>query len=375
MIHVRIIKTSKRELKAFLQLPFDIYRQDSNWVPPQRHDLTQTLLGKENEFFARGVQRMFLAYNNETPVARVLAGVDENASSRLAQRVGYISLFESYDNYEYAQAVLDASMRFLKEQRVRRVLGPFPPRFDLLNRGLLIEGFDAPPVMENAYNTPALPQMLEQYGFTKWRDYLAYDIPVDNIPIHRILPMAVRIRERFSFRTEQVDFSKNNLIRIAQDMSGVICEAAPDEPGEYLPTPEDLLMLFKRIRPWLRNETSVMAYAGNKPIGVVIGLLDSSPSLQGTDGRRTPWNLLRRKWKIHGTKTMRCPIQYVIPEYQNKAVNAVMLAQAVEGAKKLGICRVEGSLVDETHIVSINNTQTAGGKLYRKYRVYQINLS
>lgn len=374
MIHVEIIKPTKRELKPFIQLPFDIYRNDKNWVAPGRQDLRKTLIGKENEFFSRGIQRLFLAYDDETPVARVLAGIDLRLATRLGDSAGYISLFETFENFEYGQAVLDAAMRFLREHGATQVFGPIAPRYDLLNRGILVDGFDGPPVLQNAYNTPSLPQILEKYGFQKWRDYLAYDIPTDKIPVERILPMANRIRERFGFRVEHVDFTRSNLIRVAQDMSAVICEATPDEPGSYLPTPEDLLQLFKRVRPWVRKQSAVMAYAGNQPIGMVVGFLDSSPAMIGTDGRRTPWNWLKRVLKTSGTKTARCPMQYVVPEYQNKAVNTVLLAEAVNGAKSIGIQRIEGSLVDETHIVSINNTQSAGGKLYRRYRVYQMEL-
>ena len=157
-------------------------------------------------------------------------------------------------------------------------------------------------------------------------------------------------------------------------MSSVIGEATPDEAGIYIPTTEDLLQLFKRIRPWLRNQSAVLAYAGNEPIGAVVGFVDSTPSVIGTDGRRNPWNFVRKLIKAAGTKTVRCPIMYVVPEYQNKAVNTVMLAEAVKGAKTLGITRIEGSLVDETHISSVNNTQAAGGRLYRRYRVYQFTL-
>jgi GNAT superfamily N-acetyltransferase len=374
MIHVEIIKPTKRELKPFIQLPFDIYKNDKNWVAPGRHDLRKTLIGKENEFFSRGIQRLFLAYDDETPVARVLAGIDLRLATRLGDSAGYISLFETFENFEYGQAVLDAAMRFLREHGATQVFGPIAPRYDLLNRGILVDGFDGPPVLQNAYNTPALPKILEKYGFQKWRDYLAYDIPTDKIPVDRILPMANRIRERFGFRVEHVDFTRSNLIRVAQDMSAVICEATPDEPGSYLPTPEDLLQLFRRVKPWVRKQSAVMAYAGNQPIGMVVGFLDSSPAMIGTDGRRTPWNWLKRVLRTSGTKTARCPMQYVVPEYQNKAVNTVLLAEAVNGAKSIGIQRIEGSLVDETHIVSINNTQSAGGKLYRRYRVYQMAL-
>ncbi len=374
MIHVEILKPTPGALKPFIQLPFDIYKKDPNWAPPQRRDLALALMGVNNDFFSRGIQRIFLAFDDETPVARVLAGIDLRLSSRLGEQSGYISLFESYENYEYAQAVLDPAMRFLREHGAKQVFGPVAPRYDLLNRGMLVEGFDGPPVLQNAYNSPALPQMLEKFGFLKWRDYYAYDIPTDRIPVDRILPMAERIRRRFGFRVEHVDFSRGNLIRAAQDMSAVICEATPDEPGVYMPSPEDLLELFKRVKPWLRNQASVMAYAGQRPIGCVVGFLDSTPSVLGTDGRRTPWNWLLRVIRTPGIKSARCPIQYVIPEYQNMAVNTVLLAEAVDGAKRMGIRNVEGSLVDETHIVSINNTQFAGGRLYRRYRVFRMDL-
>jgi GNAT superfamily N-acetyltransferase len=374
MIHLEIIKPERRALRPFIQLPFDIYKKDPNWVPPNRRDLRRSLMGIDNDFFSRGIQRFFLAYDDETPVARVLAGIDLRLSDRLGEQGGYISLFDSYENYEYAQTALDAAMRFLREHGVKRVFGPLAPRYDLLNRGVLVDGFEGPPVLQNAYNSKAVPQMLEKYGFSKWRDYFAYDIATDKIPVGRILPMADRIRERFGFRVEHIEFRKTNLIRVAQDMSSVICEASPEEPGVYLPTPEDLLHLFKRIRPWLRNEAAVMAYAGQRPIGCVVGFLDSSPALLHTDGRRTPWNWLRRILKTPGIRGARCPIQYVVPDFQNMAVNTVLMAEAVNGAKKLGITHVEGSLVDETNILSINNTKSAGGQLYRKYRVYQMEL-
>lgn len=374
MIHVEIIKSQKAALRPFIQLPFDIYRHDPNWVAPRRHDLTRCLMGINNDFFARGIQRLFLAYDDEKPVARVLAGIDLRQTARLGDGAGYISLFESYDNYDYAVAVLDAAARFLREHGAKEVFGPVAPRYDLLNRGMLVEGFDGPPVLENAYNSPALPDMLEKYGFTKWRDYYAYLIRIDQIPLDKIFPMSNRIRQRFGFRVEQVDFARGNLIRVAQDLSTIICEATPEEPGSYLPAPEDLLELFKRIKPWLKSETALIAYAGQRPIGCVIGFLDSAPALIHTSGRRTPNNWLRRVVRTPHIRSSRCPIQYVVPEYQNKAVNAVLMAEAVKGAKSLGVDTVEGSLVDETHILSINNTQTAGGKLYRSYRVYRMGL-
>lgn len=375
MIHVDIIKPNVKGLRPFIQLPFDIYRDDPNWVPPLRHDLLRSLIGQDNELFAQGIQRFFLAYENERPVARVLAGIALRQHGPAGDPLGYISLFDSYENEDYVRAVLDAAMGFLRDHGVREVLGPLPPRFDLLSAGMLVQGFDGPPVLESPYNQPYLPQMLAQYGFVKARDYLAYDIPIDEIPVERIIAMGDRIRKRFGFLIEHVDFARGNLARVAQDISTVICEATPEETGAMLPTPDDLLHLFRRIRPYLRREMAVVAYAGSRPIGCVIGFLDSSPALRGTDGRRTPWNWLKRLIRTGRTTTSRCPMQFVVPDYQNMAVNALMLAEAVQGAKQLGIRRVEGSPVDETHQVSVNNTRMAGGRHYRTYRLYKMPLT
>ncbi|MDD4081449.1 MAG: hypothetical protein PHP02_08600 [Eubacteriales bacterium] len=375
MIHVDILKPNVKSLKPFVQLPFDIYMDDEYWVPPVRRDLLCTLTGQENDLFAQGIQRFFLAYDNEKPVARVLAGIALRQHGPSGDPLGYISLFETYDDYEYARAVLDAAMGFLRDHGAKEVLGPLSPRYDMLSAGVLVDGFDGPPVLESPYNQPWLPQMLERYGFAKHRDYLAYDIPIAEIPVDRIIAMGDRIRKRFGVVIEHVDFARGNLARVAQDISTIICEAMPEETGTMLPTPEDLLQLFKRIRPYLRRETAVVAYAGSRPIGCVIGFLDSTPSLMGTDGRRTPWNWLKRVITLGRTTSSRCPMQFVVPDYQNMAVNALMLAETVKGAMSLGIRRVEGSPVDETHQVSVNNTRMAGGQHYRTYRVYRIRLA
>ncbi len=70
--------------------------------------------------------------------------------------------------------------------------------------------------MENPYNQPYLPRMLEHYGFKKGRDYLAYDIPIEDVPVERIMAMGDRIRKRFGFQIEHVDFAKSNLARVAR---------------------------------------------------------------------------------------------------------------------------------------------------------------
>lgn len=374
MIRVEILKPTPQMIQPFIRLADAIYKEDHHWVAPSRRDLIRLLTGKDNELFQQGIQRFFLAYDNEKPVARVLAGVDVHRNAQTGQNEGYFSLFESYNNIDYARAVLDAAKAFLKAHGVSRLLGPQAPEYTLLTRGLLVEGFDGPPVLFNPYNPPYYEELLTAYGFEKERDYFAYLMEVDNMETERFEPLNARVQQRFGFKARNIDLNRESIGRVAQDIATVIAQATPEEPGIYLPTTQDIVKLLRRMRPFYRMNLAVIAYAGTRPIGVLLGLLDYNRMLSRRRGRSDPFSQLWGLLAAPRIDTARCPMQYVVPEYQNKAVSAVLYYRAVEGARKLGIKRIEGSTVDEHNKATINSAILAGGKQYRTYRSYQLAL-
>ncbi len=374
MIRVEIVKPTPSAIQPFIRLAHDIYKDDPNWVAPPRRELTHTLTGKDNELFLQGIQRFFLCYDDDRPVARVMAGIDMRRNAQTEEAQGYFSLFETYDDPTYARAVLDAAVAFLREHGVSSVIGPLAPEYTDLTRGLLVQGFDGPPVLFNPYNPPYYQKLLEDYGFTKERDYLAYLVEVNDSTMERFAPLADRVQQRFGFKVRNIDLDKENIARVSRDIATVIAEATPEEPGQYLPSSEDIMAMLKRVRPIFRKNLAVIAYAGSRPIGILIGLLDFNRVLRQRRGGGNPWKELLGLLATARIDTARCPMQYVVPEYQNKAVNAALFYRAMQGARTLRVKRIEGSTVDETHIASVNNTIMAGGKLYRVYRVLRKTL-
>ena len=375
MIHVEIVKPTPAAIGPFIRLPDAIYHGDDNYVASPRREMARVLTGKENELFAQGIQRFFLAYDDDKPVARVMAGIDLRRNAQTGLNEGYFGLFESYNNIDYAHAVLDAASAFLREHGITAIYGPVAPYYTDLTRGLLAEGFDGQPVLFNPYNPSYYLELLEEYGFKKDRDYLAYLMEHEDMQsVERFAPLYERVQKRFGFRVRNIDLNKQSMPHIAQDIAAVIAEASPEEAGQYLPTGDDMLMLLKRIKRVFRPELAVMAYAGTRPIGVMIGIPDYNRVLKARRGRTDPVSRLIGELQRSRIDTARCPMQYVVPDYQNMAVNAAMLYQAWQGAKRLRIRRIEGSTVDETHTASINNSLIAGGKLYRRYRNYKKTL-
>lgn len=370
MIRVEILEQTRAALKPFVMLPFTLYRQEPNWVPPLIGDQLNTLCEKREE-----PRRFFLVYDEDRPVARVMAGVDRRLNERLNRRYGYISLFECAQRPDYARTVLDAACAYLKETGMEAVVGPSSFTFDDFCKGLLVRGFDGPPVLFNPYNPPYYSEYFEKCGFRKHRDHFAYFMRMDEFDLRRVEDIVPRAQKRFGFRVEHVDFSKGGEERLLRDVARVIQEAFPPEWELNVPTYTDIAKEYKFIRRYYRPEMTVMAYAGSRPIGLVVAFPDYNQVLKRVKGRVFPMGWLKyllSKGRIDGA---RCNMQFVVPEYQRMGVNTAMFYEAYLGARQLGIRWVEGSTVDETNAVSIANTEKAGTHLYRVYRQYEKTLA
>ena len=370
MIRVEILEQNRAALKPFVMLPFQLYKEDPNWVPPLIREQLRDLCDQQE-----GPRRFFLVYDGETPVARVMAGIDERLNERLNRKSGFLSLFECAQRPDYARTILDAACGYLREQGMDSVIGPSPIGIDDFCKGLLVQGFDGPPVLFNPYNPPYYADYFEKCGFKKHRDHLAYFMRMDEFDQGVMEEIVPRAKKRFGFRVEHVLWTKENEERQLQNIGRVIREAFPPEWEWNVPTYGDLRREARRMRRYYRPELTVMAYAENRPIGLVLSFPDYNQVLKKMKGRMFPigwlWYVFGRN-KIHGC---RCSLQFVVPEYQHKGVNTAMFYEAYLGAKALGIQWVEGSTVDETSVSSIANTEKMASHLYRVYRQYEKSLT
>ena len=370
MIRVEILEPSRAGLRPFVKLPFMLYRDDPNWVPPLMGEQLKQLCQQ-----AEGPRRFFLVYDGEKPVARVMAGIDERLNERLNRKRGYLCLFECAQRPDYARTVLDAACAYLKEEGMEEVIGPAGPGPDDFSRGLLIQGYDGAPVLFNPYNPPYYAEYFEKCGFAKHRDFFAYFMRMDEFDQQNLEEIVPRAKQRFGFRVEHVALTKENRERVLQNAARVIREAFPAEWEVNVPTYGDVARVTHRLRRFFRPELALMAYAGNRPIGLVVGFPDYNQVFKRMKGRVLPIGWLKYllgKGKIHGA---RCCMQFVVPEYQHKGVNTVMFYEAFLGAKAMGLQWVEGSTVDETSVSSIANTEKMASHLYRIYRQYEKSLT
>ncbi|MBQ9263312.1 MAG: hypothetical protein IJ189_03770 [Clostridia bacterium] len=368
MIRVEILEQNPASLKPFVMLPFALYKDDTNWVPPLIGKQLKALCEKQND-----PRRFFLVYDGNRPVARVMAGINERLNERLGRKWGYISLFECQQRPDYARAALDAACAYLKEEGMDTVVGPASTGVSDFSRGLLCQGYDGTPALFNPYNPPYYNEYFEKCGFTKHRDFLAYFMRMNEFD-PAIEETVHRAKQRFGFRVEHVILTPENEERAIQNMARIIREAFPPEWEMNMPTFGEVVAAVKELKRYYKPEMTVMAFAGNRPIGLVAAFPDYNQVLKRMKGHVLPVGWLKYwlgKGSIQGA---RCSMQFVVPEYQFRGVNLAMFYEAYMGAKQLGIQWVEGSVVDETSVSSIANTEKMASHLYRVYREYERKL-
>ncbi|MBQ2038294.1 MAG: N-acetyltransferase, partial [Thermoguttaceae bacterium] len=172
---MRIIRvTSAYDRKRFIKLPQKIYKNDPNWIAPLEILIREKLNRKKNPFFMHGWAQEFLAVEGEDVLGRILVSDDSRFNAEHNTNVGMFGFFESVNDQNVANALLDEGARVLKEERGRDFLfGPveFSTNYEY---ALLVDGFDSPPKAMMTYNPSYYKTLFETWGLVKNRDLFSW---------------------------------------------------------------------------------------------------------------------------------------------------------------------------------------------------------
>ena len=151
-IEIKTVST-KKELMKFIKMPWQIYKDDPNWVPPLIMDRKKLLDKKHNPFFNHAEMEMFLAYKDGELCGRIAGITNENHNKFQEDNMGFFGFFEAENDPEVAKTLLDAAKDWVREKGKDGMFGPMNPSTND-ETGLLVDGFDTPPFVMMTYNPP-----------------------------------------------------------------------------------------------------------------------------------------------------------------------------------------------------------------------------
>jgi hypothetical protein len=171
---IEVISVStRRDRKRFFDFPWQLYRNDPNWVPPLRLNQLELLNYRKHPFYLTAEIQTFYAWRDGQVVGRIAAIVDHAHNKYYDERRGMFGFFESLNDYRVAQALFDSAGAWLRERGQTAIRGPANPSQNY-EWGLLIDGFEQPPTFMMAYNPPYYSELIEQYGFGKAQDMYSF---------------------------------------------------------------------------------------------------------------------------------------------------------------------------------------------------------
>ena len=359
---------NQRELRQFIHLPYTLYQQEKHWVPPIRSEERKTYSARHNPMFQYCDVTHFLLRNGEAIVGRISAFVHHRAVAHWKDKVGLFGAFECIDCAEASSMLLNSAADWLKSRGMRVMRGPWS--FASQEFGLLVEGFDHPPMVMAPYHFDYYGGQMESAGLGKVKDLLVYELNADDFKLSdRVAQFADRVKKR-----HQVTLRPLNMRRLKDDVR-VLMEMGNQSTHDnwgYVPVSEDEAEdLAKGLKPIVDPDLILIAEIEGRPVGYMLVLPDINLLLRGGSGRLTPrqlWKLGFQRRSIHEYRIWGLG---VIPEYHRRGLDTLFYKHLHDQLVAKGAQRIEANYILEDNMAMNNPVIKMGFKVCKRYRVYE----
>ncbi len=363
-------------LNRFIRLPDRLFRHDPNYVPPLHGERRAALTPKGNPFFRHAEAAFWIARRNGRDVGRISAQEDQLAQGRPGdppgRRAGNFGMLAAIDDAHVFARLLATAEAWLAARGLHRVLGPFNLSINE-ETGLLVDGFDTPPMLLMPHDPPYVDARLAALGYAKERDVYAYlcdtsaALPAAAAAlVARGLPAGVVLRPL-------------RLKALAEDVAalvGIYNQAWAGHWGFVPITEDELAHMAVALRPLLHERLVWFAEVDGVPAAFGLCLPNLNEAIRDLNGLLLPFGWAKLLWrlKISGLTTARVPLMGVHPRYADGMLGRLLPLHVVETLRRealaLGIRAVEMSWILEDNHPMRHLAEAVGGRAYKTYRVY-----
>lgn len=366
--------TDGKSKRRFVTAPDVVYADDPTYVAPLVFERMDHLNEKKNPFL-RGIEMAFwIARRDGQPVGRISAQVNARHLERYQDQTGQFGFFECKDDPEAASLLLRTAEDWLRKKGMKRVQGPFNPSIND-ECGVLIDGFDTPPMMMMGHARTWYPRLVEGSGYTKAQDLLAYRFDVQApwpAAAERIMQRAVRME---ALRIRPLDMKRyDEEIRLVCD---IFNDAWRDNWGFIPFGEEEAAYLAKTMKPLIDGRHFAIGELDGQAAAMVVTIPNLNEAARDLGGRILPlgWTKLLWRLKVSGVKSYRMPLMGVRKVHQGTARGAALALGIIKAVKDYhkgrGVEWAELSWVLESNRAMNDMIGLVGGVPYKTYRIYE----
>ena len=372
-VSIRPVAT-RQDRKAFVDLAWDVYRDDAAWVPPLKDEVHGLITPGKNPWFEHARAQLWLAERGGRVVGRISAQVDELVLEHMGAGIGQWGMFEALDG-EAAAALIATAEDWLRGQGMTRALGPIS--LSIWDEpGLEIEGFDEAPTAMMGHHRPEYRGWIEAAGYSKAKDLVTYALNIEHWEdpkIDRLIAMGERNQR---IRIRPVDKSKFD--REARLILNLLNDAWSDNWG-YVPLTEaEIAYAGKKLKPIIFNELVRVAEVDGEPVAFMLTIPDINELTRDLNGELFPFNWIKLLWRLRKPRTrrLRVPLMGVAKKLHHTRLASQLAFMMIEFTRrdavtKFGATHGEFGWILEDNKGMLSIAQLPSAEINHRYRIFE----
>jgi hypothetical protein len=371
----------KKLVRAFMDLPFQIYKDTHQWVPSLQMDERSRFDIKKYPFYKHSEAAFFLAWSGDKVIGRLAVLNNRLYNDYNQEKTAFFYLFECENDPDAASSLFEAAISWVRSQGLNKIVGP--KGFTALDGfGLLVNGFEHRPAMGIPYNPPYYSMLLEGIGFTTVSESVSGYLGASmNFP-DRIHELSDRIQIRRGLTVARFT-NRNELKSLIPQLKNLYNGALEGIEGGTPLTDDDVKGLAAQIL-WFADpalikivqKTDPNSPGNNQMVGFLLAYPDISAALQKTRGRLYPFGWLSILRELKTTDWININGAGLIKEYQGLGGTAILFSEMQKSV-------VESGQFHHADIVQIGlenqkmrrEMEKFGITFYKTHRIYQLNLN
>lgn len=368
MVETKAVSTSK-DLKEFIMLPFRLYKNDPNWIPPLIGDQKKFLNPAKNPFFLHSEARLFLAFKDGKVVGRISAHTNTQHNKEHKDNIGFFGFFECINDQEVANALFAEVFKWNKAKGKDGIRGPL--NFTINDEcGLLVKGFDTPPMIMMTHALPYYQTLVEGAGYAKAMDMYAYFSEKREIP-ERVERLHEALLKRSKATIHTLSKDKVQRRKDLETVFRIYTEAWQYNWGNVPLTDAEFHHLVDELLPLADPDMIFIAEVDGKPVGFSLAMPNFNEVLKVMKGHVNPITLIKAQIAKKKISSARVITMGVIKEYQNRGIDTIFHYYSYRNGIPKGIFYGEFSWVLECNTMMMRVAEMLGADPYKTYRLYE----
>lgn len=324
---------SRREMKAFVAFPLELYKDNPYYVPGIMKDDLDNFDSNKNPAFEFCRFKLWLVYKDEKIAGRIAAIINDIAIEKFNENRGRFGYVDFIDDFEVSSLLFKTAEDWLKSNDIDKVQGPLGFS-DLDEEGMLTEGFDEMGTMTTIYNASYYPEHLKKLGYDIDVTWYEYEVKISKIGNEKLIDFSNRIRLKYDLDIVKLKNSKD-LLPYINDFFNLL-NLAYEDLYNITPLNEKQMQYYtKKYFSFIHPDfVKFIVNKNQELVAFGIGFPSLSQALKKANGRLLPFGLLHiyRAFKVNNRVEML--LVAVNPSYQRKGIPAILFTEFIESFDK-----------------------------------------